>query len=101
MTNLMTITPIEDELLTKWTDHIRYGSGFSSSMEFVETCIEKGYALGSKLYRLDSTLPWGPDNIRVAGGEVPPQRDDEWALKWNKTVNRLRRHWGLEPFPEG
>lgn len=101
------ITMIEDELIKKWFGHIHRNSTWKDSAEFVEWCLANEYVPGTKLKRLVNSLPWGPDNTVFAGEQAVAESDalfltdKERVYSWNKTVNRLRRHWGLEPFPEG
>lgn len=68
---------------------------------FYNWAIRSGYTLGARLVRNDEHVPYGPDNcfwytkeLADDGGPPPPS----WADSWNKTVNRIRKHYGWPPI---
>lgn len=68
---------------------------------FYDWAMQSGYLLGDHLYRLDESIPYGPTNcsweFQESGNNsnaIPP----EWADTWNKTVNVIRKHYGMPPL---
>lgn len=59
--------------------------------------METGYEPDSILRRRDVTLPYGPENCYW---EYPEFDFEEFIKRWNKTVNVLRKHFGLPSFKE-
>ena len=59
-----------------------------------------GDDLSNRLIRFNRAQPYSPENCSYsfAGYE---KDDGGWRKRWNKTVNVLRVHFGLEPFEEG
>lgn len=77
--------------------------GFDDFLEFFEWSLDNGYEPGAKLRRKDEGKPWNPDNLYWKAPDVKIQpffgeEQKEAIEKWNKTVNRIRVHYGLEPF---
>jgi hypothetical protein len=70
---------------------------FDDFPRFYEWAIKAGYRdVGETLRRKDETLPYSPDNCYwVKANTICP---DEWIEKWNETVNRIRRHYGMPPI---
>lgn len=70
--------------------------------DFYTWAMSSGYAIGAKLHLIDATLPHSPDNCvwRFSRPEEKqPTRDsDGWTDKWNRTVNRIRKHYGMSPL---
>ena len=65
---------------------------------FYSWAINSGYTIGARLQRVDDSLPYGPDNCEWYVTEEIPQ---DWADKWNKTVNMIRKHYGMPPLGGG
>lgn len=66
---------------------------------FYNWAMENGYTVGAKLHRRDPKDPFNPDNcVWIAGEKDLTRFYPEFELKWNKTVNRIRVHYGMEPF---
>ena len=81
----------------------RYKDIFATFLEFYDWSMANGFVLGAKLVRRDPTKPWTLDNCRW--GMPPEKKSTLWGDeqreaidKWNKTVNRIRIHYGLTPF---
>ena len=60
---------------------------------------EVGYEDGATLKKFNVTLPFAPGNCfflkRDITGGIDPV---EFNNRWNKTVNRIREHYGMEPL---
>ena len=67
---------------------------------FYKWAIDNGYRVGAKLAREDLTKPYSPENCfwfcRKDHDYMP--RDPEFEYLWDDTVNRIRRHFGMEPI---
>ena len=75
-----------------------HDASFENYQDFYNWAIANGYSLGDILMRRSASLPYDPKNCYWKASK----RDDmsaEWAIdwceKWNKTVNVLRRYFGL------
>lgn len=93
-------------LYAKWLNLRSSGcrDGFAQFFDFFEWSLAHGYEAGAKLVRIDESKPYGPHNCRW---EPPKQenrsfteQEKEWISKWNEAVNRIRVHFGMEPFIE-
>lgn len=58
---------------------------------FYSWAVAEGFDSNSTLYRIDESKPWGPDNCSL-------DCNSEFIARWNKTVNRIRAHYGLPLF---
>lgn len=89
---------------------------------FKTWAVENGFQDGSSLAKRVRNKPWGPSNCRIVAPEViedleslfSDSEDDtesvagkftqtqerEFCRLWNKTVNRIRKHFGLPLFKE-
>ena len=64
---------------------------------FYEWAMQDGYVSGEWLRRYDKTKPFSPDNCywySTKKDYISP----EWRANWNKTVNRIRKHYGMPPL---
>lgn len=100
--NLMSV----ETLRKKWRN-IRmhpHAPEWDDAEEFLRWCQESGYKPFSILRRRDLSLPYGPENCYWDDPKgVPPLAEDEELeaiRRWNKTVNVLRKHFGLPLFEE-
>lgn len=97
-----------DILYGKWVDMRKKACvtpEFLNFRYFYDWCMQSGYSYGSWLLRRDSTLPFSPQNCywkETGKNRTLANADLEraYVLKWNKTVNRFRRHYGLPLFDE-
>lgn len=70
---------------------------------FYAWAMSAGYNIGARLYRSSDSQPHGPENSRWTApvrSEPPMSWESRWCEKWNKTVNKLRKHYGLPPLKE-
>lgn len=63
--------------------------------------IESGYVIGARLVLKSESAPYGPDNclwhIKEFEDDFEPI-PQSWPDEWNKTVNRIRKHYGMPPI---
>ena len=77
---------------------------FTAFADFYIWSLKNGYTLGAKLFRHDPAEPYGPDNCfwvpydEWVENPNRPHMSHEWQQKWDKTVNRLRLHFGMKPI---
>ena len=59
---------------------------------------ECGWKISFVLRRYDKTLPFSPENCFWVERKGVHERtwEEEFAERWNKTVNRIRLHYGME-----
>lgn len=70
-------------------------------MVFVEWALNNGCGEQTELRRHDKRKNHSPTNsyfVTPTGEFKGSKIDDGWAALWNKTVNRIRVHYGMEPF---
>lgn len=63
--------------------------------------IKNGYVIGARLQQLNASAPYGPDNCSWYAKEFEDDCEpipESWADDWNKTVNRIRKHYGMPLF---
>lgn len=66
---------------------------------FYEWAIQSEFVDGAWLRRIDDDQPFSPDNcewytVNLENDNIPPG----WADEWNKTVNRIRKYYGMPPL---
>ena len=72
---------------------------FSTFPGFYKWAMESGFSIGAQLYRRDPKGPFNPDNcVWITGEKCVRSSDPEFEMRWNTTVNRIRRYYGMEPF---
>lgn len=75
---------------------------FQQYTDFFEWAVQNGYTVGARLRRLDETVEYRPDNCSFTpsyGDQKPLTLDERVrANEWNKTVNKIRRVYGMKPF---
>ena len=69
-------------------------------MAFAKWSLDGGYELGAYLKRIDPKKEFSPTNCFWSIGKDTKcaYKASEFCATWNKTVNRLREHYGLTPF---
>lgn len=66
---------------------------------FHDWAIKNGYAIGSWLCMVDKNKPYEPSNcVWYVPGKDEKNVQPSWADKWNNTVNRIRKHYGMPPL---
>lgn len=93
-------------LYAKWRNIGRLGRSeeWDDFGVFCAWAMDNGYQDGMMLKRKDARKDFGPDNcywLERNERESNAYRADEaeeFCARWNKTVNRLRVHCGMEPF---
>lgn len=77
---------------------------FAEYPGFFEWAMANGYTVGAKLLRHDESKTFTPENcFWVTPSELKAMRaekdpDKQWMRLWDRTVNRLRRHFDMEPI---
>lgn len=83
--------------------HRPHDPAFNEYNDFFWWAIENGYGKGKELYRLDEEKPYSPDNCGWRQIDYNTARanfnEKEFVEKWNKAVNRIRLHYGMDPLP--
>lgn len=86
----------------RWVLKQPHSEEFKKFPTFYDWSMAKGYMTGAKLERLDATKPFSPKNclwVHPAIKQRPYTEEDmEMISRWNKTVNRIRRHFGMPPL---
>ena len=108
-TEEMTLSDHGSRLYSRWKNlkHQPHDIAFDAYADFYKWAMDNGFEPGMKIARLDDRLPYSPDNCyftqMCVNGKNPyvvsPQEQKRLAAGWNRTVNKLRRHFGLKPFP--
>jgi hypothetical protein len=96
---------MEKILKKKWSDMLRspHVPEWDSWETFLAWSRSTGYTPGDMLQRKSYDHPYGPDNCRWIDGRSSSkwvQELMEAARGWNKTVNKIRRAYGLPLFKE-
>ena len=66
---------------------------------FYDWAMNNGFELGAKMFVLDANKPYSADNcIWFACHKDETLFDHQRIRKWNKTVNRIRKHYGMPPL---
>lgn len=97
--------PERKSLYTKWvnTPKESFCPEWQTFQPFYDYWMAQGYVLGERLHRLDPLKPFGPDNCvmrQEIGRQYFANEEKNWMIGWNRTVNVIRRYYGMEPFPE-
>lgn len=74
---------------------------FDTFPVFYEWALSTDYIAGDKLLRYDESMWYSPENSYWFGpthAQISPTWKEEWCKKWDKTVNVIRRHFGLPEF---
>jgi hypothetical protein len=68
---------------------------------FYTWAMQSDYILGAWLRRHDDTLMYCPENVfwHTPGTEDEDATSyEEFIYEWNRTVNRIRKHYGMPPL---
>lgn len=68
---------------------------------FYNWAMKNGYTLSAWLRLVDALGPYCPENcVWYFPGEDKWKRanTDSWIEKWNRSVNRIRKHYGMPPL---
>lgn len=74
---------------------------WESFLPFYTWAMQSDFSLRARLRLLDERKPYCPENCIWYTAQsddddsLPPA---EWAESWNKTVNRIRKHYGMPPL---
>lgn len=92
------------KLYNKWFRIRRFSDDpvFQDYESFCKWAEDTGYVEGQKLVRLDTEKAFGTDNcIWINPDEdlrVELTQEQKRAQEWDEVVNRIRRHYGMEPI---
>lgn len=68
---------------------------------FYDWAMQNEYETGFWLRKIDCNGSYTPDNcVWYSPKEKKEHIPAEWADRWNKTVNRIREHYGMPPLEE-
>lgn len=99
-------TPEWKFLYQKWVKSIKKqcSDAFKNFIDFYNWSMAKGFAMDTKLKRLDDSKPYSPENCLWVHPalEEPAWTEEEMEQirRWNKTVNIIRCHFGMQPFEQ-
>ena len=65
---------------------------------FVDWALANGFGLELQLKRHDNRVPYQPGNAYFLKPDVEDGTIGESIKRWNDTVNKIRKHYGLEPL---
>lgn len=110
------IENIREMLYNRWY-RIRFRAkipcspAFAVFSDFFSWAIDAGFDGSQELRRRDPKGPYSEENCYwERSGRAGPRserrphkgfRVAEFALRWDRTVNRIRRHYGMEPIGTG
>ena len=98
-------TPEWDPLYDKWRNIRKcpHSEDFERFQGFYDWSMANGFVIGARLKMLDANEQYSPDNCQWTQPDT--ERSEYSAIQkqqianWNRAVNRLRVHYGYEPFP--
>lgn len=95
-------TEIGSRLYQAWKRMRRYPhlAAWDYFPTFYNWSVHNGYSIGAWLRQIDDSKEYGPDNCAWYFSNEPKDVviDYEWAEKWDKTVNRIRKHYHMKPL---
>lgn len=95
-------------LYSKWKQLKKFPlhTDFEDFNKFFKWSMKHGYQQGAQLILINEAKPYGPKNCewrKVQQKTQLPLRGEEqqeFVKKWNKAVNRIRKHYGMKPLEE-
>ena len=96
-------SPDGQKLYDSWRNITKRGGRCKEWDDFGVFCkwaIANGHKKGTQLKRFDTSKPFSPDNCYVHECDgIASEKNvcKDWCDLWNKTVNRIRAHYGMEP----
>ena len=75
----------------------QHSEEWDSFLPFYIWATKSGYVIGARLRLRNDLNPYAPDNC-VWDIPEDPQIPQSWADEWNKSVNRIRKHYGMPPL---
>ena len=71
---------------------------FEQFPDFYQWAMDNHYESSDRIVLINCEKPFSPDNCKFKHCSVTMKCDEQWVAEWNRTVNRLRKHWGLPPL---
>lgn len=87
-------------LYSKWKLMQRKGicEEWKNRYAFFGWAMDNGYStFGCTIKRIDNSKVYSPDNCYFIA-EIEKPVVQEFVNRWNTAVNRIRQHYGMEPF---
>ena len=80
-----------------------YRDLFPTFQQFYDWSMANGFVCGAKLERMNYSEPLTPDKFiwiipEATMTKITDADKNDFIDRWNKTVNRIRIHFGLAPF---
>ena len=81
----------------------KYRDLFPTFQQFYDWSMANGFVCGAKFECKDYSEPLTPDKFQwiiptAKMTKITVEDKNDFIDRWNKTVNRIRVHYGLEPF---
>lgn len=65
---------------------------------FYDWSMQNGFTLDTYFRFIDDGRPLNPDNCVWHHIGDKKRKSDSWEEKWNRSVNRIRKHYGMPPL---
>ena len=96
-------TEVGGALYGKWTrvkKRVCCPEWQNSFEEFAEWALNNYFVPGASLIKIAKNDVYCPTNCYWSFGNnsKPAYKASEFCASWNKTVNRIRKHYGMKPF---
>ena len=88
-------------IYTAWKKLRRYPyyEPWTSFPVFYEWSLKNGYAPDTQFLLTGDTCEYYPGTCLWTHPQIEPPVN-EWVIKWNETVNRIRKYYGMPPVEE-
>lgn len=95
-------TPHGSRIYTAWKRVRRhpYYDKWKSFPVFYEWSMENGYVEDAQLVVIGDECRYFPDSCCWTAPVETEPRELDWIKKWNKTVNRIRKYYGMPPLED-